>query len=152
MESLLKAVSEFVAAVLGLVGFVGRGHRRTGIREDIELLRELQMFPDDFGRGTFAYSVLTARVALDVAKLAGVDLPSTRRKMPWSGIITAALIGGPLGYLTYALDESGFRWYSTFPAIVAALMAIAILGMLLPEQKTPDTQTQLPLPLDQPEA
>jgi len=45
-------------------------------------------------------------------------------------VIFAALIGGPLGYLTYTLNQNGFRWYSLFPGIVAALMGIAILGMI----------------------
>jgi hypothetical protein len=151
VEGLIKAASEFVAAVLGLVGYVGRGHRRSGIREDLGLLRELETFPDYFGRDTWPHTVLATRISLDVARLSGVDLPSERRKIPWSSIVLAALVGAPLGYLTFTLNEDGFRWYSLFPGAVAALMGISILGMLLPEQKAPDAAgiDQLQIDLDQ---
>jgi hypothetical protein len=140
VESLINAASEFLAALLSLVGFVGKGHRRTAIRENLELLRELDAFPDYFGKGTFAYTALADYIVLEVAKLAEIELPSKRREIPWSALVTAAILGGGTGHLTYVLNKNGFRWYSIFPGAFAALMLLGIWGMLLPQQKAPTEQ------------
>lgn len=42
------------------------------------------------------------------------------------------------GYLTFVLDEAGFRWYSLPSAIFAALMTIGIIGMFSESAKTSD--------------
>jgi hypothetical protein len=45
-------------------------------------------------------------------------------------VALAAAIGIPLGYLSYSLSEDGFDWFSIPAGIGAALMLIAIIGML----------------------
>jgi hypothetical protein len=137
METLVKSVAEFFAAVLGLVGFVGKARRRAGIRDDLALITELAEHPD-FRRGSWPHQALMNRVALDVARLAGVPIPG--RKRSWSTIFLALLIGVPLGYWTFKLNEDGFVWYSLFPGAGATFMAMAILGTLLPspDESAPD--------------
>jgi hypothetical protein len=68
------------------------------------------------------------RVALDVARLAGV--PMKQRTIPWASVILAVAIGAPLAYWTYKLNQHGFRWYSALPGAIAGFMALSILGML----------------------
>jgi hypothetical protein len=67
METLVRAASDFLAAILARVGFVGRPRRRAAIRQDLELLRDLEATPE-LGRGTWAHEVLVGHIALDVAK------------------------------------------------------------------------------------
>jgi hypothetical protein len=129
MEMLVKSIAEFFGAVLGMLGFVGKPRRRLGIRDDLGLLNELADHPD-FGRGSWPHQALMNRVALDVARLAGV--PLQQQRAPLSSFILPVLIGVPLGYWAFKLNQHGFQWYSLFPGVVAGLMAISILGMLLP--------------------
>lgn len=140
METLVRAASDFLAAILAKVGFVGRPRRRAAIRQDWELLRDLEA-TDSFAQGTWAHQVLIGHITLEVAKYAGVELP--RRRVPWGSVVFAALIGAPLGYLTYTLNQDGFRWYSLFPGVVSALMAIAILGMIFAsDEETPEEASE----------
>jgi hypothetical protein len=138
---LLKAASDFFAAVLGAAGFVGRPRRRAAIRDDLELLRDLEKSPE-FGPGTWTREVLTAHITLEVARHAGVDLP--RRKIAWGSIVMAFVIGAPLAYLTYRLDRDGFEWWSLLPGIIAGLMFIAILGMLFNPDEASTTNGSQP--------
>ncbi len=102
----------------------------------MELLRDLET-TDAFAKNTWTHQVLVGYITLEVAKYAGVELP--RRRVPWGSVVFAALIGGPLGYLTYTLNQDGFRWYSLFPGVVSALMGIAILGMIFAsDEEAPD--------------
>lgn len=137
METLVRSIADFFAAVLGLMGFVGKPRRRAGIRDDLALLTELSDHAD-FGRGSWPHQALMNRVALDVARLAGV--PVKNRKRPWPSVVLALLIGGPLGYWTYTLNDDGFVWYSLFPGVVAAMMLISILGMLFPSEEAGDAE------------
>ena len=61
MEALVKAVAEFVAAILGAIGFVGRPRRRASIRHDLELLRDLEASPE-FDHQTAAHRALVEQV------------------------------------------------------------------------------------------
>ena len=70
----------------------------------------------------------------------GDPLGDDVRKIPWSSLIIAAIVGAGLGYLTYVLNEDGFAWYSLFPGFVAFLMGVSIFGMLLPDQEAPSTE------------
>lgn len=128
METLLKAASDFLAALLSTLGFVGRPRRRAGIREDLDLLDRLRGSPD-FGPDSAPHRFLTGRVTLEVAKLSGVEL-SHKKKIPWASVVVASIIGAPLAYWTFVLDQDGFRWLSVLPGAFAALMFIAVLGML----------------------
>jgi hypothetical protein len=129
MESLINAIAQALAAVLEGIGVVGRSRRRAGIRADLDLLKELEGFPD-LAPGTFAYTTLQNRIIVDVMRLAGVDLRTSRRDIPWLSVVFAVLLAAGFGYWTAVLNESGFRWYSLFPGVFAGLMFISILGML----------------------
>lgn len=129
MGDLINAIAQALAAILEKIGIIGRARRRAGIEEDLKLLRDLEAFPA-FGPGTFSHTALSNKIILEVAMLAGVDLRTTRRDIPWSSVVFAALLSAGFGYWTAVLNESGFRWYSSFPGIFAGLMFISILGML----------------------
>jgi hypothetical protein len=131
MDALVRSIAEFFAAIFGVVGFMGKPRRRAGIRDDLHLLEELAEH-EDFGRGSWPHQALMHRVSLDVAKLSGVPLGKRR---PWPSVILAILIGVPLGYWTYVINQNGFQWYSVFPGIVAALMGVSLLGMLFPSEE-----------------
>lgn len=73
METLIKAASDFLAAILSTLGFIGRPRRRAGIRDDLDLLERLRSSPD-FGPESAPHRFLTERVTLEVARLSGVEL------------------------------------------------------------------------------
>jgi hypothetical protein len=110
MRSRLGVV--MLAAILSTVGYVGKPRRRADIRDNLKLVTELAEHPD-YGRGTWPHQALMNRTALDVARLAGVQLE--HRKIPWGSVVLAFVIGAPLGYWTFTLNQDGFRWYSLFP-------------------------------------
>ena len=69
--------------------------------------------------------------------MSGVEL-SRKKKIPWSGVVLALIIGAPLAYWTFTLDRNGFRWLSILPGTFAALMFIAVLGMLFDRDEPSD--------------
>jgi hypothetical protein len=140
METLLKAASDFLAALLSTLGFVGRPRRRAGIRDDLDLLDRLRSSPD-FGPDSAPHRFLTGRVTLEVAKLSGVEL-SHKKKVPWASVVVASIIGAPLAYWTFVLDQDGFRWLSLLPGVFAALMFIAVLGMLFDRDEPEEAKSE----------
>ena len=136
MEGLVRAVADFFAAVLSTVGYVGRPRRRAQIREDMRLVTELAEHPD-FGHGSWPHQALMNRVALDIGRLGGVPIPG--RKFPWSSAFLTVVIGAPLGYWAIRLNDDGFVWYSIFPGFIAAVMAVALFGLVVePQEQDPD--------------
>jgi hypothetical protein len=132
MEGLIKAIADFFATLLSAVGFVGRPRRREHIREDMKLLSELAEHPD-IGRGSWPHQALMNRVALDVGRLAGVPgvhVPGTR-KVQWSALVMALLIGGLCTFLTFKLNEDAFEPFSIIPGLVAFLMAITAVQAVI---------------------
>jgi len=134
VESLIKATSDFLAAVLGKVGFVGRPRRRAAIHDDLQLLDQLRD-SSDFGPDSPAHHFLLNHITAEVASYSGVDL-RRKRKIPWFSVVLSIVIGGPFGYWTYKLNDDGFAWFSLLPGFVAALMFIAALGMLFGGEET----------------
>ncbi|MGH2964385.1 MAG: hypothetical protein ACRDMH_03255 [Solirubrobacterales bacterium] len=140
IETLVNAASDFLAAILGKLGFVGRARRRAGIRDDLDLLDRLRD-SEAFGSASSAHGYLVGYINLEVAKLAGVEL-KRKRKIAWGSVVWAFIIGLPLGYLTYKLNQDGFNWVSLFPGLVSALMFLAILGMLFnTDEPTGDSES-----------
>src|SRR5688572_8126931 len=131
MEGLIKAVADVFAALLSTIGFVGRPRRRAHIRDEMQLVTELAEHPD-FGRGSWPHQALMNRVALDVARLAGVRISG--RKFPWSTAFWTLVIGGLFGYWTFKLNQDHFQWRSLVPGVVAALMAVSLFGMIVGPQ------------------
>ncbi|MGC1165334.1 MAG: hypothetical protein WA862_04430 [Solirubrobacterales bacterium] len=131
MEALVNAASEFLAALFARFGYVGRPRRRAAIRDEILLLGEIRDSPD-FGVESKAHRFLADHVTSEVARYSGVEL-KRKRKIPWSSVFIALLIGLPLAYWTYKLNEDGFAWFSILPGFLAALMLLAVMGMLFGE-------------------
>jgi hypothetical protein len=127
---------DFLAALFGALGFVGRPRRRAGIVADLDLLGQLRD-SHAFGPDSQAHRHLVQHISLEVAKLANVEL-KRRKTVPWASVAFAAVIGAPLGFWTYELNRQGFDWLSILPGAVAALMLLAILGMLLDREEAPD--------------
>ena len=143
MQNLLQAASDFLAALLGWLGFVGRPRRRAGIREDLELLGRLRDAPE-FGVGSDAHRFLMDHVTREVAELAGVEL-KRKKHIPWSSVVVSLIIGLPLAYWTYTLNEESFRWYSVFPGLLGGLLLIAAVGMVVEgEQPVEDGEADSP--------
>lgn len=138
MVSLVNAISEFLAAVLSRLGFVGRVRRRAGIQDDLALLDRLRESPD-FGDDSPAHSFLAAHITLEVAKFTGVER-QRKRKVSRAGVIMTLVIGIPPGYWVYWLNQDGFSWASLFPGAIAGLMVIAVLGMFLPDAEAPNAK------------
>jgi hypothetical protein len=128
VEALVNAASEFLAAIFARLGIVGRPRRRAALRDELQLLTEFCESPD-FGRESKAHRFLTDHVTSEVARYSGVEL-QRKRKIPWSSVVIALLIGIPLAYWTYRLNEDHFAWLSLLPGSLAALMLLAALGML----------------------
>jgi hypothetical protein len=136
VEALIKAASDVLAAILARLGFVGRPRRRAAIHDDLALLREIEAHPD-FGRDSWPHNALLNHIAIEIGKFSGVEF-KRRRKIQWGSIALYAIIGAPLGYLTYTLTDDGFVWYAVFPGFVALMMGLATLGMLFaPEPEAP---------------
>ena len=129
MAELVKSATEFMAAILSTLGFVGRARRRSNIHLDLKLLDELRATPE-FGSESVAATLLIEHVTTEVAKLTGA-LVKRKRKINWASMFVAAAMGVPAGYFA--------KWGSlpTAASIVlyvfAGLMAVSVLGMLLPE-------------------
>lgn len=135
VEKLLQAATDFLAAVLGTVGLMGRPRRRAGIVADLDLLDRIRD-SDAFGASSRAHVFLVSHIELEVAKLAKAEL-TRKKKIPWGSIMFALIIGAPLAYLTYKLDQADFRWYSVFPGAIAGLMFVAVLGMVFDREDMP---------------
>lgn len=135
MEGLINAIADAVAGILRAVGLVGSPRRRSGISDDLRLLRELEDF-SQFAEGTFAHTAMVKRIDDEVAKHAGVSL-KVPRKISWSSVIIWTVLWALLGLGTYLLDRDGFSWYSLLTGIPAATLFIATVGALLPESESP---------------
>ncbi len=142
MEGLVRAASEFLAAVLGMLGFVGRPRRRAHIRDDLDLLMRLRESPD-FGPDSAAHGYLAGHITREVAGFSGIEL-DRKRKIPWFSVVLALVIGLPLAYWTYRLDEDGFNWVSLLPGAPAALLLLAALGMLFTGDQSAEQDSTAP--------
>lgn len=134
-----------VLAPLGTVIGLGSRRRRlrTEIRENLELLRELQT--DAVLRDhTPAAAWLQGRVAIDIAKLAGHELGTPKKPIPWGSLIVALLLSAGFALWTHLLTRDGFVWYSVFPAGAALLMIVSVVGMLTNRELPPEEAGALP--------
>lgn len=136
METLVRAISDLLAAILARFGYVGRARRRNNIQEDLGLLERLRDLPESNLSDT-AHRYLSQHIELEVAHFAGVELKG-KKVIPWGAVVIALGIGLPFGYLTYTIVKDGFAWYAIPPGIVAGLMLIAAIGLVV--QGDPDDQ------------
>lgn len=142
--SIIQAAIAAMTSLATLLGVVGRKRRlRAEIRDNLALLVALRTA--DAMKGEWqSIDWLEGRIAIDVARLAGVDLETSPKKpIPWASLVFAIVTGTAFGFWTWYLDQNRFVWYSVFPGIVAFLMAVSILGMTTnrtdPEQVPKDS-------------
>jgi hypothetical protein len=138
LAELVQALGDFVAALLGLVGFVGRPRRRQAIRDDLALLSELEGY-DAFGRETIAHLWLTNHILLQIAEFSGVDLRAVRRKPLWSSVVLACIIWIPLGWLTFHLVDIGHPWFAVIPAVPAGLFFMVTFPLIFNREEVAPT-------------
>jgi hypothetical protein len=129
VEGLVRAASDFIAAVLSGLGFVGRPRRRAGIRDDLDLLDRLRDTPE-FGPDSSAHAYLSDHITQEIARLSGIALERTR-KIAWSSVVMGLVFGLPLAYVTYRINQDGFNWISLLPGILAAVLLLGTLGLLM---------------------
>lgn len=146
VEALVNAVSEFLAAIFARFGYVGRPRRRANIRDDLGLLDQIRDSPD-FGADSRARRFLADHITAEVARYSGVDL-KRKRKIPWGTVAVAMILGLPLTYLTYKLNQQGFSWFSLLPGAVAFFFVIGGLAVLFTgddsEQQSDDPESTSP--------
>ena len=143
MADLANAIADFLAALLRMVGFVGRPRKRAAIHDDLGLLRELETF-EQFGKGSAAHTWLTNHILLQVAEFSGLDLRTVRRKIPWGAVIVGTCIWAPLGWLTYYLVSRGHPWLAIIPAVPAAVLFLSTLFMFANKEELPTDEEELP--------
>jgi hypothetical protein len=139
MEALVNAASEFLAAIFARFGFVGRPRRRAAIRDELDLLAQIRESPD-FGTSSKAHKFFSDHITSEIARYSGVEL-KRKRKIPWSSVVLALFIGLPLAYWTFKLNQDHFSWFSLLPGLLAALMLLAVLGMLFGDSSSSEEES-----------
>lgn len=143
-ESITQTVIAVLAPLTTLVGLASRRRRlRAEIREDLSLLQELKKDEILVGH-TPACGWLQGRIALDVARLTGVQLGTPKKPIPKGSVALALLLACGFSYLTYYIVRNGFVWYSVFPGIVASLLFISVFGMTTNRELPPEATGDLP--------
>lgn len=138
MDRFVGAIGDFIAAILGRLGYVGRPRRRSEIRDDMKLLDEVAR-SKHLGEQSRGYPALKEWIEDDIRRLAGVKIEGDKYR-PWGSIAFGLIFGLPLAFLTYTLVRDGFNWLALLPGLVAAFLLLATLSMLLLGLDTePDT-------------
>lgn len=140
MDTLVKALSDFFAAILSKVGFIGRSRRRESIKEDLTLLDRLRESPD-YGAASKAHRYLFDHITTEVAHYSGVRLKPGKK---WNSICVAAVIGFPCAYITYATVQDGFAWQGVPTGVVAFVMIVGGLGLLFEGEEERATEEPPP--------
>lgn len=87
---------------------------------------------------------MAEHLTAEIVRYSGVEL-RRRRKIAWSSVIFALIIGLPLAYWTYKLNEDHFAWLSLLPGFLAALMLLAALGMLFGDSGSAEEDSDEPI-------
>lgn len=129
IPTLLKSAAAIITPLLALVGILGRRKRlRNEIREDLVLLGDLRK-EELLVEHTPVLAWITAKIAIDTARLTRQPLGPKKKPIPWGSVIFAVLLAIASALWTLYLNRNGFEWYSVFPGTIAALFTISILGM-----------------------
>ena len=144
VEAITKAALAIGTPLATLAGFGGRKRRlRSEIRDNLALAEQIEK-SDAMQNFGFVTGWLHGRVALDVAKLTGQEVGTSKKPIPWGSIVTAAVLAAAFGYWAYRINLHGFVWYSVFPGIVGVLFAISIASMVTNREQSPEEQGPLP--------
>lgn len=129
LKTLVETLIAIATPLLALIS-VGarRRHLRTEVRDNLALIEEIKK-DQVISQYSPAIGMLSGKVVLDVAKLAGQSLGGRKKPIPWGSAIVASLLTLGFAYLTYAINRDGFEWYSVFPGSFAFLLFISVLGM-----------------------
>lgn len=143
LENLFKSVVSIATPLLALVSLgARRRHLRSEVRDNLALIEEIKK-DQAISQHSPAVGLLSGKIVLDIAKLAGQPIGARKKPIPWGSVIFASLLALVLGFWTYLIDRDGFVWYSVFPGTLAFLLAVSVLGMT--------TNRQIPEDPDLPE-
>jgi hypothetical protein len=143
-ESIVQTVTAVLAPLITLIGLASRRRRlRSEIRENLSLLQEIEK-DEVLREHTPAPGWIQGKVALDVAKLAGVPLGTPKKPIPKGSVAFAGILTAGFSFWTYYIVRSGFVWYSVFPGIVAFLLSVSIFGMITNRDLPPEASGALP--------
>jgi hypothetical protein len=123
VAELVKAIGDFVANLLALIGFIGKPRRRRAISDDLDLLMRLDDFAE-FERGTNPHIWLSNHIALQIAEFSGLDTRTKKRSADMSSVIIAAVIAAGLVYLTYYLSSADHPWFAVVSGIPAGFFVL----------------------------
>ncbi len=138
METLLNMVGNALGALMRALGFAGRPRLRAAIREDLQLLHELEQVPA-FAEETPLHNVMLAHVGTEVLRLVGAPVLGERKKVQWGSVCLGGIVGFPLAYWTYALNRSGFTVWSLIPGGVSFFFLVGgFFGGLFPGRVAPE--------------
>ena len=65
-----------------------------------------------------------------------------KRKIPVGSVVTCAVLGLPVAYLTYRIVRDGFVWYSVFPGIFAGFFIFGGLAIFFTGDDSKDEQAK----------
>jgi hypothetical protein len=136
--ALAQSLVTVAAPLAAAVGILSRKRRlRTDIKENLALVEQLDK-NEVLRQHTPVSGWMHGRIVVDVAKLAGEELGTPKKPIPWSSIALATVLALMLTAGTYYFNRSGFVWYSILPATIAGLLGISIWGMFLNREIAPD--------------
>lgn len=141
---IVQAFLAVVTPLAALLNVISRRRRlRTEIKENLELLQELEKQPA-FHEHLPVAGWLQGKIALDVAKLSGVTIGARKKPIPKGSVVSALLLGLGFAFWTYRIVENGFVWYSVFPGSGAFLFLVSVLGMMTGREIPPAQDPDLP--------
>ncbi len=144
VTAVAQAVATIATPVGALAGYFSREKRlRNRIRDNYSLLQDLEK-NDVLREHTPIPTWLNGKIAIDVARLSGQPLGTPKKPIPKGGLTLAATILIAFTAWTYYIVHNAFVWYSVFPGLVAALMAVSILGMFTDRELPPQANDELP--------
>jgi hypothetical protein len=144
VEGITKTALTIGAPLATVVGIGSHKRRLRGeIRDNLALAEQIAESQALSSLG-LAAGWLHGRIALDIARLTDQKLGENKKPVPWGSVFVAATLAIVFGFWTYWLNRDTFVWYSTFPGCVAALFAIAVAGMFLNRDQSPEELGTLP--------
>ncbi len=137
MDTFLEALGRvFNAAFSVLIPSARRARLRSGIREDLKLLTDLEG-RDPFRAGTATYDAVVERIKSDVARLSRVRPEGSRPKVDPGTVVVGALLSASFSYWTWRIAHHaheaghGLQWYGWLIGVLAGIFAIGTIGQFV---------------------
>jgi hypothetical protein len=140
LEALIKAVAATAISIVTLVSVGSRRKRlRNEIRENLALVKELEK-DEVLHSHSHTVAWLQGRIAVDVARLSRQPLGTPKKPIPWGSVGIAAVLALASGAWTWYLTHDELVWYAVFPALIAFLLGMSVVGMTTNREIPPDPE------------